>query len=256
MKHVFLPQTEEEFLENLTQDFAEDPVDEEEEDEAEEDSEDEEEEEEYEEREKEHSRNGSSKTVSSPLESRADISSMVFALQQEGEATAPSLHIHITVSTHIYSMYIIDAYVHLHTCVFVCMYVRIFIHCVCTHTIMSLLNISKSFAIASFFNLFYLSLFGDITGFSGPVSWLKKSLLNTAEDREQDGESHKLCFSLVLLITPALVLRREKKQISIIDAVQMSCLEGCGLFCRFLPGCASGSPGSGKRGRHGEQELP
>ncbi|XP_075880602.1 protein timeless homolog [Nelusetta ayraudi] len=75
--------TEEEFLENLTQGFAEDPVDgEDEDDEAEEDDEDEDEE--YEEQEKENSLNGSSQSLSSPLGSRADIAPMVFALQQEG----------------------------------------------------------------------------------------------------------------------------------------------------------------------------
>lgn len=81
---VFLPQTEEEFLENLTQGFAEDPLDGEDEDqEAEEDYE--EEEEEYEEHEKENSLNGSSRSLSSPLGGKADIASMVFALQQEGK---------------------------------------------------------------------------------------------------------------------------------------------------------------------------
>lgn len=82
-QHVSVPQTEEEFLENLSQGFTEDPVDEEEEDdEAEEDYEDEEEDEE---REKEISLNGSSQSLTSPLEGRADIASMVFALQQEGK---------------------------------------------------------------------------------------------------------------------------------------------------------------------------
>lgn len=82
-----MSQTEEEFLENLTQGFTEDPSDrEEEDDEAEEDYEDDDDDdEEHEEREKENSLNGSSQSLSSPLEGRADIASMVFALQQEGK---------------------------------------------------------------------------------------------------------------------------------------------------------------------------
>lgn len=91
-----LPQTEEEFLEGLTQGFPDDPVDREEEDEEEdEEEESEEEEEEYEEREKENSLNGerSRQNVPSQLESRADVVSMVFALQQEGETAIKKMFI-------------------------------------------------------------------------------------------------------------------------------------------------------------------
>lgn len=113
--HVFLLQTEEEFLENLTQGFAEDPADgEDEDDEAEEDDEDEDEE--YEEQEKENSLNGSSQSLSSPLGSRADIAPMVFALQQEGKTRRKKLK-HLCVCVYIY--------IHLYMYICVCLYIRI-----------------------------------------------------------------------------------------------------------------------------------
>lgn len=89
-----LPQTEEDFLEGLTQGFPDDPVDREE-DEEEDDSEESEEEEEYEEREKENSPNGerSRQNLPSKLESRADVVSMVFALQQEGETAVKNVYL-------------------------------------------------------------------------------------------------------------------------------------------------------------------
>lgn len=81
-----LPQTEEEFLVGLTQGFPDDPVDGDDEDEGEDESE-ESEEEMDEEREKEKSQNGGrrSQSLHSPVEMRADVGSMVSALQQEGE---------------------------------------------------------------------------------------------------------------------------------------------------------------------------
>lgn len=86
---VFLPQTEEEFLEGLTQEFPDDPVDrdeeEEEEDESDE-SEGEEEEDEEQERPKSQNRGRRSQSLNSSVEGRADVGSMVYALQQEGEA--------------------------------------------------------------------------------------------------------------------------------------------------------------------------
>lgn len=116
-RHVFLPQTEEEFLENLTQGFAEDPVDgEDEDDEAEEDDEDEDEE--HEEQEKEKSLNGSSQSLSSPQGSRADIAPMVFALQQEGKTRRKKLkHLCVRVCLH--------AYIHIYMYICVCVYIRI-----------------------------------------------------------------------------------------------------------------------------------
>lgn len=70
-------------------------MDREEEDEEEDDSEESEEEEEYEEREKENSLNGerSRQNLPSQLESRADVVSMVFALQQEGETAIKKMFI-------------------------------------------------------------------------------------------------------------------------------------------------------------------
>uniref|UniRef100_A0A671YG73 Timeless circadian clock n=1 Tax=Sparus aurata TaxID=8175 RepID=A0A671YG73_SPAAU len=82
--------TEEEFLEELTQGFPDNPVDrddeEEGEDESDESEEDEEEEEEEEEQEREKSQNRGrrSQSLHFPVERRADVGSMVYALQQEG----------------------------------------------------------------------------------------------------------------------------------------------------------------------------
>ncbi|XP_036958172.1 protein timeless homolog [Acanthopagrus latus] len=80
--------TEEEFLEGLTQGFPDNPVDrddEEVEDESDESEEDEEEEEEEEqEREKSQNRGRRNQSLHSPVERRADVGSMVYALQQEG----------------------------------------------------------------------------------------------------------------------------------------------------------------------------
>lgn len=86
---VFLPKTEEEFLEGLTQGFPDEPVDRDDEDEGEDESE-ESEEEEGEEQEQEKSQNGGrrSQSLHSPAERRADIGPMVYALQQEGEAVS------------------------------------------------------------------------------------------------------------------------------------------------------------------------
>lgn len=86
---LFLSQTEEEFLEGLTQGFPDNPVDrddeEEGEDESDESEEDEEEEEEEEqEREKSQNRGRRNQSLHSPVERRADVGSMVYALQQEG----------------------------------------------------------------------------------------------------------------------------------------------------------------------------
>lgn len=87
---LFLSQTEEEFLEELTQGFPDNPVDrddeEEGEDESDESEEDEEEEEEEEEQEREKSQNRGrrSQSLHFPVERRADVGSMVYALQQEG----------------------------------------------------------------------------------------------------------------------------------------------------------------------------
>lgn len=70
-------------------------MDREEEDEEEDDSEESEEEEEYEEREKENSLNGerSCQNLPSPSQSRADVASMVFALQQEGETAIRNIYL-------------------------------------------------------------------------------------------------------------------------------------------------------------------
>ncbi|KAG8007909.1 Protein timeless-like protein [Nibea albiflora] len=77
--------TEEEFLEGLTQEFPDDPVDRDEEDEDEDES-DESEGEEDEEPQREKSQNGGrrSQSLNSSVEGRADVGSMVYALQQEG----------------------------------------------------------------------------------------------------------------------------------------------------------------------------
>lgn len=81
----FLLQTEEEFLEGLTSSFADDTL--ESNDEAEEeDKSDESEEEGDEEEERVNSQNGGrSKSLHLPLERRADVVSMVYALKNEGE---------------------------------------------------------------------------------------------------------------------------------------------------------------------------
>ncbi|XP_070758928.1 protein timeless homolog isoform X2 [Enoplosus armatus] len=81
--------TEEEFLEGLTQGFPEDPVDRDDEDvegDESEESEEEEDEEQDEEEEREKSQNGGrrSQSLHSPVERRADVGAMVYALQQEG----------------------------------------------------------------------------------------------------------------------------------------------------------------------------
>lgn len=83
-----LPQTEDEFLDGLTQGSPEDPGDRDDEDEEEEgESEDDEEDEEQE---RETSQNGGrrSQSLHSTAERRPDVGNMVYALQQEGETEA------------------------------------------------------------------------------------------------------------------------------------------------------------------------
>uniref|UniRef100_UPI0037E7CBCE protein timeless homolog isoform X1 n=1 Tax=Semicossyphus pulcher TaxID=241346 RepID=UPI0037E7CBCE len=76
--------TEEEFLEGLTQGFQDDPVDRDDEDGGEDESDASEEEDEEEEREKSQSGGRRSQSLQSPVEKRADVGTMVWALQQEG----------------------------------------------------------------------------------------------------------------------------------------------------------------------------
>lgn len=85
----FLPQSEEEFLSGLTQEFPDDSVDrdDEDEDESEESEEEEEEEEEQERKESQH-RGRRSQSLQSAVERRADVGSMVFTLHQEGQNSA------------------------------------------------------------------------------------------------------------------------------------------------------------------------
>lgn len=91
---LFLSQTEEEFLVGLTQGFPDEPVDRDDEDEGEDESE-ESEEEEDEEQERENSQNGGrrSQSLHSPVERRADVGTMVYALQQEGETKAKRIFV-------------------------------------------------------------------------------------------------------------------------------------------------------------------
>lgn len=86
-----MPQTEEDFLTELTQGFPDDPVDMDDEDERENESE-ESEEEEDEEHEREKSQNGGSspQSMHSTAERRSDVSQMVHALYQQGETQALS----------------------------------------------------------------------------------------------------------------------------------------------------------------------
>lgn len=83
----FLSQTEEEFLEGLTQGLPDNPVNRDDEEEGEDESdesEEYEEEEEEQEREKSQNRGRRSQSLHFPVERRAYVSSMVYALQQEG----------------------------------------------------------------------------------------------------------------------------------------------------------------------------
>lgn len=85
--NLFPPlKTEEEFLEGLTQGFPDESMDRDDEDEGEDESEESEEETDGE-READKSQNGGRRNQSlhSPVERRADVGSMVSALQQEGE---------------------------------------------------------------------------------------------------------------------------------------------------------------------------
>ncbi|XP_074536589.1 protein timeless homolog [Halichoeres trimaculatus] len=75
--------TEEEFLESLTQGFPDDPVDRDDEDDVESDESDEEEDDEEEEKENSQNRKRS-RSQDSPVNKRADVGTMVWALQQEG----------------------------------------------------------------------------------------------------------------------------------------------------------------------------
>lgn len=77
-------QTEEEFLDSLTQGFPDDPEDR---DDENEDESEESEEEEDEEPQRDKSQNGGRRgqSLHSPVEKRADVGTMVYALQQEGE---------------------------------------------------------------------------------------------------------------------------------------------------------------------------
>ncbi len=88
-RSLFFCQTEEEFLEGLTQGFPDDPDDRDDEDEGDDESE-ESEEEGDEEQEGEKSQIGGrrSQNLNSPVEARADVGTMVYALQQEGEETS------------------------------------------------------------------------------------------------------------------------------------------------------------------------
>lgn len=83
--NIFLVQTEEEFLAELTQGTQDDPVDRDDEFESEES-----EEEDLEEQESERSLNGGrrSQGMHSTGERRPDVENMVYALQQEGETKA------------------------------------------------------------------------------------------------------------------------------------------------------------------------
>ncbi|XP_044073167.1 protein timeless homolog isoform X2 [Siniperca chuatsi] len=76
--------TEEAFLEGLTQGFPDDTVDRDDEDEEDESVESEEEEDEEQEREKSQNGGRRSQSLHSPVERRADVGTMVYALQQEG----------------------------------------------------------------------------------------------------------------------------------------------------------------------------
>lgn len=100
-QHVSVPQTEEEFLENLTQGFTEEPVDGDEEDDEPEDDDEDDDGEEFEDQEKENSLNISSQSLSSPLVDRAGIAPMVFALKQEGKTHRHSIELkHFCVGMH------------------------------------------------------------------------------------------------------------------------------------------------------------
>lgn len=81
---AFLPQTEEEFLEGLTQGFSDEERDDEDED-KDESEESEEEGDEMQEMEISQTGGRRSTNLQSPVERRADVCSMVYALQQEGE---------------------------------------------------------------------------------------------------------------------------------------------------------------------------
>lgn len=155
-----LPQTEDEFLEGLTQGFTDDPGDRDDEDEEDDESEEREVEEEQE---RETSQNGgrSSQSLRSTVERRPDVGAMVYALQQEGEAKA--------------------------LCAFFS-WLDIFHVIMCVKSLFSKpLRLQEYIILLLLLGLVSCCCFFT-TGMSEPLLWLQSCLNRTAIDREQDGK--------------------------------------------------------------------